>query len=362
MTTVNRQIRLAARPVGFPKVSDFQLVYSPQESPSPGRVLVRSGYLSLDPYMRSRMDAAETYARPIAIGEVMVGRAAAHVVESGDPRFRVGEAVTGMLGWQEYAAVAGDELTKIDPGIAPISTALGVLGMPGLTAYFGLLDVCEPQAGETVVVSGAAGAVGMIAGQIAKIRGCRVVGVAGSDAKTAWLLEELGLDAAINHRSDGDFDAELERHCPDGVDVYFDNVGGAITDAVVGRINDGARISLCGQSSQYNLEQPEPGPRWLSRLIVKRAKMQGFLVSAYADRFGEGLRQLALWLRQGRIKYREDVAQGIESAPRAFIAMLRGLNQGKQLVQLSGASPGPNAPRPLAGSSRSGTQKGRPGP
>ena len=199
MTTVNRQIRLAARPVGLPKVSDFQLAYSPLESPAPGQVLVRSSFLSLDPYMRGRMDGAASYARPIAVGEVMAGGAAAYVLESDDSRFHAGEAVTGMLGWQEYAAAAGDDLTKIDPGVVPISTALGVLGMPGLTAYFGLLDVCEPRARETVVVSGAAGAVGMLVGQIAKIQGCRVVAVTGSDLKCAWLLDELGLDAAINH-------------------------------------------------------------------------------------------------------------------------------------------------------------------
>jgi NADPH-dependent curcumin reductase CurA len=335
MTTVNRQITLAARPMGYPKVSDFQLVYSPMPSPAAGEVLVRSVYLSLDPYMRARMNDAASYAPPVAIGGVMTGGAVAFVVESEHPQFRPGDAVEGLLGWQEYAVAPGSQLRKIDRKIAPISTALGVLGMPGLTAFFGLLDICDPQRGETVAVSAAAGAVGMLVGQIAKIQGCRVVGVAGSDAKISWLLDELGFDVAFNYRTAADFHAEIEQFCPDGIDVYFDNVGGAVTDAVVRRINAGARICVCGQSSQYNLEQPEVGPRWLGQLIVKQAKVQGFLVSAYAARYGEGLEQLARWLKEGKLKYREDVAQGIEAAPQAFIGMLQGKNQGKQLVQLS---------------------------
>jgi NADPH-dependent curcumin reductase CurA len=281
------------------------------------------------------MSDADSYARPVAIGEVMTGGAVAFVVESEDPKFRAGDAVVGMLGWQEYAVVQGRELRKIDPSFAPISTALGVLGMPGLTAYFGLLDICDPQRGDTVVVSGAAGAVGMLVGQIAKIKGCRVVGVAGSDAKISWLLDELGFDAALNYKTAVDLHAKLKEPCPDGIDVYFDNVGGAISDAVVRLINARARISVCGQISQYNLEKPEVGPRWLDQLIVKQVKMQGFLVSGYAERFPEGLKQLATWLKQGKLKYREDVAQGIEAAPQAFIGMLQGKNQGKQLVQLS---------------------------
>jgi NADPH:quinone reductase len=335
MATVNRQITLASRPVGLPKTSDFNLVYSPLPSPAAGEVLVRSIYLSLDPYMRGRMSDADSYARPVAIGEVMTGGAVALVVDSEDPSFRAGDAVEGMLGWQEYAVVRGREIRKLDPGLAPISTALGVLGMPGLTAFFGLLDICNPQRGETVVVSGAAGAVGMLVGQIAKIRGCRVVGVAGSGAKISWLLDELGFDAAFNYKADVDFHAKLAELCPGGIDVYFDNVGGALTDAVLRRINARARVAVCGQISQYNLEEPEVGPRWLGQLIVKQAKVQGFLVSGYAERFPEGLAQLARWLQQGKLKYREDVAQGIAAAPQAFIGMLQGKNQGKQLVQLS---------------------------
>ncbi len=335
MTTVNRRITLASRPVGFPKVSDFHLDYSPLPSLSAGEVLVRSVYLSLDPYMRGRMNAAPSYARPVALGEVMTGGAVAFVLKTENPRFRAGDAVQGMLGWQEYAAIEGRDLRKIDPLLAPISTALGVLGQPGLTAYFGLLDICQPHRGETVVVSGAAGAVGMLVGQIAKIKGCRVIGIAGSDAKISWLVDELGFDAAFNYKTDEDFEHRLRDLCPDGIDVYFDNVGGAISDAVVHLINSKARIAVCGQISQYNLERPEQGPRWLCQLIVKQAKVEGFLVSEFAERFPEGLEQLTAWLQEGKLKYREDVAQGIESAPQAFIGMLHGKNQGKQLVQLS---------------------------
>jgi len=334
-TIVNRQITLASRPLGLPRVSDFQLTYSPMPSPGAGEVLVRSIYLSLDPYMRGRMSEADSYAPPMAIGEVMTGGVVARVVESLDPGLCAGDAVEGMLGWQEYAVVPGSALRKIDPRQAPISTALGVLGMPGLTAYFGLLDICDPQRGETVVVSGAAGAVGMVVGQLARIRGCRVVGIAGSDAKSAWLLDELGFDAAINHRSNGDLGEALERACPDGIDVYFDNVGGVVTDTVVQRINDHARISACGQISQYNLKQPELGPRWLGQLILRQARAEGFLIFSYAERFPEGLERLANWLKRGDLRYREDVAQGLEAAPQAFIGMLQGRNQGKQLVQLS---------------------------
>ena len=335
MATVNRQITLAARPVGFPKVSDFHLGYSPVPSPSAGEVLVRSVYLSLDPYMRGRMNDADSYARPVAIGEVMIGGAVASVVESRHAEFLAGDTVEGMLGWQEYAIAQGRELRKIDPGLAPISTALSVLGMPGLTAYFGLLDICDPQPGETVVVSGAAGAVGMLVGQIAKIKGCRVVGVLGSEAKISWLLDDLAFDAAFNYKTFEDPYDTLKELCPAGIDVYFDNVGGAISDAVMRLINAKARISVCGQMSQYNPKEPELGPRWLGQLIVKQAKVQGFLVSGYAERFPTGLKQLAMWLKQGELKYREEVAQGIEAAPQAFIGMLEGRNQGKQLVQLS---------------------------
>ena len=332
---VNRQIVLAARPSGMPRVSDFQLGFTAQPVPGPGEVLVKAVYLSLDPYMRVAMNETDAYGRPIAVGEVMPGAAVGFVLESADPALRAGDAVMGMLGWQEYAVARASDLRKLQPATVPIASALGVLGMPGLSAYFGMLDIGNPQAGETVVISGAAGAVGMVAGQIAKLQGCRVVGIAGSGAKTAWLLDELGFDGAWNFRVGNDFDGKLDKFCPDGVDVYFDNVGGEITDAVVRHLNRGARMAICGQISQYNLEVPETGPRWLGQLIVRQVKMQGFLVSAFADRFPEGLAQLLLWLQAGKLKYREDVAQGIEAAPQAVIGMLQGRNEGKQLVQLS---------------------------
>ena len=332
---MNRQITLAARPSGFPEASDFRLAVSPMLWPAHGQILVQTIYLSVDPYMRGRMSDAESYARPVAIGEVMPGGTVGRVLESADPNFAVGRIVLGTWGWQEYAVVDGAALRAIDENLAPIQAALGVLGMPGLTAYFGLLDVCDPKPGQTVVVSGAAGAVGMLVGQIAKIIGCRVVGVAGSDSKVAFLVNELGFDGAFNYKATTDYFGQLQKLCPAGIDVYFDNVGGTISDAVLRLINVKARISVCGQISQYNLERPELGPRWFGQLIVKRAKAQGFLVSDYAERFSEGLREMGQWLMQGKLKYREDVTQGLENAPLAFIGMLRGKNLGKQLVQVS---------------------------
>jgi NADPH-dependent curcumin reductase CurA len=335
MSNMNRQITLAARPAGLPKESDFKLVESPIPVPKTGEVLARTIYLSVDPYMRGRMSEAESYARPLQIGEVMIGGAVGKVIRSNDARFAVGDVVEGMFGWQEYGVTKGDELRKIDPSLAPISTALGVLGMPGLTAYFGLLYNSDPQPGETVLVSGAAGAVGALVGQIARIKGCRVVGIAGSDSKIEYLLNELSFDAGFNYKTVSEYDGKLKETCPNGIDVYFDNVGGVITDAVFRFLNVHSRISVCGQISQYNLEKPEKGPRWLGQLIVKRTKVQGFLVSDYAQLFSEGLQQMAQWLKEGKLKYREDIIRGIENAPRAFIGMLQGQNKGKQLVQIA---------------------------
>ncbi len=329
---LNRRVTLAARPVGFPKESDFALVESPVGEPGPGEVLVRAHYLSVDPYQRGRMSEARSYARPVELGDVMTSQAVGEVVESNDPRFAAGDHVVGQLGWQEYAVARGGTLRKAVPG-APLQASLHVLGTNGLTAYFGLFDVGRPQPGDTVVVSAAAGGVGQVVGQLAKIAGCRAVGIAGGPEKVRTLVETFGYDAGIDYERE-DVSAALKDACPDGVNVYFDNVGGSVTDAVFRRLAIGARIAVCGQISQYNLEQPELAPRNLGALIVYRARAEGFLVSDYAHRFGEALPRLARWLADGRIAHTEDVIEGIERAPEAFLRMLRGENRGKQLVQL----------------------------
>lgn len=337
MSTMNRQILLAARPVGFPKDSDFKLVETPIPTAGDGQFLVRTIYLSVDPYMRGRMNDVKSYAPPVQIGEVMGGGAVGRVVKSNNSSFQEGDIVEGMsFGWQDYSVSNGQGVRKIDPALAPISTALGVLGMPGLTAYFGLLEICNPKPGETVVVSGAAGAVGSLVGQIAKIKGCRAIGTAGADDKISYLTDELGFDGAFNYKTVSDYYEKLRELCPGGVDVYFDNVGGAITDAVFRLINTRARISICGQISQYNLEKPEMGPRLiLTMLLVRQARAEGFLVFQFADKYPEGLKQLAQWLKEGKLKYKEDIEHGIENTARAFMAMLKGGNVGKQLVKVS---------------------------
>jgi len=332
---MNRKFVLAGRPVGYPKESDFKLIEESVRSLDQGELLIRIIYLSLDPYMRGMMSENKSYIAPLRIDDLMVGGTVGKVLQSNNPGFVKGDIVEGMLGWQEYAVSDGNGLRKIDPRVAPISTALGVLGMPGLTGYFGLLDIANPKPGETVVISGAAGAVGSVAGQIAKIKGCRVVGTAGNDAKINYLVGELGFDAAFNYRSIENYYEALREICPDGIDVYFDNVGGAFTDAVVRLLVPRARVVVCGQISQYNLEKSEMGPRLLPYLLVRQARAEGFLVFQFADRYAEALGQLAQWLQAGRLKYREDIVDGIENAPRAFIGMLHGRNMGKQLVKLS---------------------------
>jgi NADPH:quinone reductase len=333
--TMNRQITLAARPVGYPKETDFALVESPIPSPGPGEVLIKIVYLSLDPYMRGRMNDSKSYAQRLKVGDVMTGGVVGKVRESRHPDFQKGDIVEGLLSWQEYAISDGKGLRKVDPSLAPISTALGVLGMPGLTAYFGMTEIGRPKPGETVLVSGAAGAVGSVAGQIAKIMGCRVVGIAGSDVKINYIVGELGYDAAFNYKSVENYYEVLREICPDGIDVYFDNVGGPITDAVFRLLRPGARVAVCGQMSLYNLEKPDTGPRLLPYLLMNQAKAEGFLVFQFADRYPEGLRQLTQWLKEGKLKYREDIVEGIANAPRAFMGMLRGHNMGKQLVKLA---------------------------
>jgi leukotriene B4 12-hydroxydehydrogenase/15-oxo-prostaglandin 13-reductase len=334
MPQTNRQFTLAARPVGFPKETDFNLVETPIPDLKDGEFLVQSVYLSVDPYMRGRMNDAKSYAEPVKIGGVMVGGVVGKVVESKHPNFLTGDYVEGYFGWQEYAVTNGDGVRKLDPSLAPISTALSVLGMPGMTAYFGFLELCQPKAGETVVVSGAAGAVGSLVGQIAKIKGCRAVGIAGTDDKIDYLTGELGFDAAFNYKTTDNYAAKLRELCPQGIDCYFDNVGGAISDAVFVNLNTFARISICGQISQYNLEKPEMGPRYLlPTLLVRQARAEGFIVSRFADRFEEGMRQMGEWLKAGKLKYEETIEQGFENMPRAFFSMLQGKNTGKQLVK-----------------------------
>ena len=331
----NRQILLVARPVGFPKETDFRLAEAPIPEVAEGQFLVRSIYLSVDPYMRGRMNDRKSYAEPQKLNEVMIGGAVGEVLESRHEKFQVGDMVIGMFGWQEYAISDGKEVRVVRTGNAPISTALGVLGMPGLTAYCGLLDVCDPQPGETLVVSGAAGAVGSVAGQIGKMKGCRVVGIAGTDAKVAHLVDDLGFDVAMNYKSTDDYYGKLKELCPEGIDCYFDNVGGPITDAVFGHLNVKARIAICGQISQYNAQKLEQGPRLFWKLIEKQAKVEGFLVFQYAQQFRTAMQQLSAWVEDGKLKYRERVVEGLENAPRAFFEMLQGENIGKQLVKIS---------------------------
>ncbi len=335
MPTINRQITLAARPVGMPKESDFRIVESPLPNPGRGEVLVRTLYLSVDPSMRGRLTGVTTYARGLDLGDVIVGGVAGRVLESKDPRCTPGDIVEGMLGWQEYAAAPAKSLRRIDPAAGPISSALYVLGMPGLTAYFGLLEICRPQPGETVVVSGAAGAVGSLVGQIARIKRCRAIGIAGTNEKVRFLVDELGFESAFNYHETPDCAAQLKELCPNGIDVYFDNVGGAITDAVMQRLASHARAAVCGQTSQYNSVEPQMGPRWLSQLVLRQARVEGFLVTQFADRYEAGLHQLSTWLKEGRLRYREDIVDGLENAPQAFIRMLEGKNIGKQLVKVS---------------------------
>ena len=299
-----------------------------------GEVSVRTLYISVDPYLRGRMREARSYVAPFEVGQVIVSGVVGEVVESRAPDFAPGDIVTGMLGWRLYNVAKVPELRKVDPRVAPITTALGVLGVPGLSAYFGLLDIGKPKEGETVVVSGAAGAVGMTVCQLAKIKGCRAVGIAGSDEKNQYLTAQLGVDAAINYKS-ADMGKALKEACPNRIDVYFDNVGGEISDAVLPLLNQGARIVLCGQISLYNLDKPDVGPRPQPALLVNRAMMKGFIITDYAARFAEGVVNLAQWLVAGKLKYAETVVEGFENTPKAFIGLFSGENLGKQIVKVA---------------------------
>ena len=335
----NRQWLLAQRPAGEFDESAFRMVETPVPAPREGEVLVRNVWLSLDPYMRGRMRDVKSYVPPVPIGGVMEGGTVGEVIESKNPAFKPGDIVEERLGWQDYGISSGRALRKIDPALAPISTAVGVLGMPGMTAYFGLIETGEIKAGDTLVVSAASGAVGALVGQIGRIKGAkRVVGIAGGRAKCDYCVKELGYDACIDYRAfNGDTGAlikALRQACPDAIDVYFDNVGSWISDAVYPLINVRARIAICGMIAEYNLEKPEVGPRLTRHILVNRAKVQGLIVFDWAKRYGEGLAQMAAWLREGKIKYLEDIVDGLENAPRALLRLFKGENFGKQLVRI----------------------------
>jgi NADPH-dependent curcumin reductase CurA len=334
---LNAQWRLAARPVGLPKASDWEYVEEPAAEPAEGQFRVELEYLSLDPAMRGWMNEARSYVPPVGIGEVMRAGGIGRVVDSHHPDYAAGDLVSGMFGVQLSAVSDGRGARPIDTSLAPPPAHLGVLGTTGLTAYFGLLDIGRPEPGQTVVVSGAAGAVGSVAGQIARIKGCRAIGIAGGPEKCAWLVDELGFDAAIDYKR-GDLRAELRRHASDGVDVYFDNVGGETLDEVLRRLARGARVVICGAISQYNAEQPPAGPANYMQLLVMRASMTGFLVFDFAERYPEAISQLAHWLRAGELHSHEDVVGGgIEQFPDVFLRLFRGENTGKLILQLDGA-------------------------
>lgn len=329
---ISQQILLKSYPIGVPTENNFASVQTAISEPGDGEVLNRTIYLSLDPYMRGRMSDRASYASPVALGSVMVGSTVSQVVKSNHAQFSVGDFVVGYDGWQSYAISKGEALIKLDPNQLPISYALGITGMPGMTAYFALLDIGKPKAGETIVVSAASGAVGAVIGQIAKIKECRAVGIAGSDEKCDYLVNELRFDACINRKTQ-DLNSALKAACPNGIDVYVDHTAGPILEAVLQQINLGARIPLVGLISQYNAETLPPGPN-LMPLLVKRALIRGFLVGDYQERRAEFIRDMSQWLQDG-IKYKEDVVKGLENATHAFMGLLQGDNFGKLIVQIS---------------------------
>jgi len=334
----NRRWVLAARPSGTPTKDNFRLETVAVPQPGDGEVLLQTRFLSLDPYMRGRMNAGKSYAEGVAVGAVMVGGTVSAVVSSNNPTFAAGDLVTAYAGWQDYALSNGSDLMKLDPRIAQPSWALGVLGMPGLTAYVGLLDIGQPMAGDTVVLAAATGAVGSVVGQIAKIKDCRVVGIAGAPEKCKYAVDVLGYDACISHL-DKDMARQLAAACPDGIDVYFENVGGSVWEAVMPLLNNFARVPICGLIAHYNQTELPPGPDRMSLLqglILQRSlKLQGFIVSNYQGRIPDFIGDMSGWLAQGKIKYREDIVDGLENAPQAFLGLFRGDNFGKLVVQVS---------------------------
>ena len=333
MAATTREIRLASRPEGMPAESNFDLVEVPMPAPGAGEVLVRNSYLSVDPYMRNRMRDVKSYVPAFAVGEVLQGGAVGQVIASNDGPFDEGAWVLSLMGWREHYVSAGEGLFPVDPTMAPVSTALGVLGMPGLTAYVGLKEIAKPERGETVFVSAAAGAVGSVAGQLARIAGCRVVGSAGSAEKVELLTGELGFHGAFNYKERPVGEA-LRELCPDGIGVYFDNVGGDHLDAALSRMNTFGRIALCGSISDYNEEEPVPGPRNFTRLLVRRLTLRGFIVLDHYAMHPEFLEEVGPHVKSGEVRYRETVEEGIENMPSAFVGLLEGRNVGKMLVRV----------------------------
>ena len=332
---VNRQVVLKTRPTGIPQAEHFELIERPLPTPGDGQVLVRNLYLSVDPAMRGWVNAVANYSEPVPLGGVMRAATLGRIVETRHPQWKVGDVVTGMFGWQAFAAVdVADIQVKVSEDGTPLSAWLGVLGTNGLTAYFGLLDAGQPKPGETVVVSTAAGAVGSCVGQIAKIKGCRTVGIAGGTTKTTLCRDAFGFDAAIDYKQD-DLDAALAAACPKGIDVYFDNTAGKISDAVLKHLNVHARVVVCGTASVASWDPIPLGPRVERHLLVKRARMQGILIFDYADRLDEGRADLARWVREGKMRYREDILDGIEKAPDAIAGLYRGDNLGKRLIKIA---------------------------
>lgn len=334
----NRQVTLASRPHGAPTPDNFKFVETAVPTPADGEVLLRTIYLSLDPYMRGRMSDAKSYAEPVAIGDVMVGGSVCRVEESNNADFEKGDLVVAFGGWQDYSLSNGEGLIKLDDGLPNPSYGLGVLGMPGLTAYMGLMDIGQPKAGETLVVAAATGAVGSLVGQIGKIQGCKVIGIAGSQEKCDYAVNELGFDECLNHHTD-DLDQQLAKACPKGIDIYYENVGGKVFDAVLPLLNPKARIPLCGLISQYNATDlpagPDRMPLLMSNVLVKRIKMQGFIVfDDYGHRYSEFQKAMVPWLSSGQIKYKEDMVSGLENAVSAFIGLLQGENFGKLVVHV----------------------------
>lgn len=329
----NRQFRLASRPVGMPTRENWSLTSEPVAAPGEGDVLIKVDYISLDPAMRGWMNEGKSYIRPVAIGEVMRAGGAGHVIESRHPDFKPGDAVTGNPGVQEYAVVRGKDLVKADTSLAPLPVYLNVLGMPGMTGYFGLLEVGEPKPGQTVVVSGAAGAVGALVGQVAKIKGCRVVGIAGGPEKCRHVVEKLGFDACVDYKSE-DVRKALRGHCPDGINIYFDNVGGDILDACLANLAMRARIIICGAISQYNNTTPVKGPANYLSLLVYRARMEGIVVFDYADRFHLGVKEMSGWIREGKLISQEDIVEGIETFPETLLMLFKGENMGKLVLKV----------------------------